>query len=73
MSAMIRYFKKRRIWHISMTTIDPLQDLYLYYPSYIRGSLSVKELAAEFNISTRTIQRNMNERLMSFPIYQDKK
>lgn len=36
-------------------------------------SLSVKELAVEFNVSERTIQRDFNERLISFPIYQDKK
>ncbi|MDD3775342.1 MAG: WYL domain-containing protein [Sulfurovaceae bacterium] len=35
--------------------------------------LSVKELATEFNVSGRTIQRDLNERLTSFPIYQDKK
>ena len=36
-------------------------------------ALSVKELAEEFNTSERTIQRDFNERLISFPIYQDKK
>jgi predicted DNA-binding transcriptional regulator YafY len=37
-------------------------------------SLSVKELAEEFNVSTRTIQRDLNERLIPlYPIYQDKK
>jgi len=36
-------------------------------------ALSVKELAEEFNTSTRTIQRDFNERLSSFPIYQNKK
>jgi len=36
-------------------------------------ALSVKELAHEFNVSERTIQRDFNERLTSFPIYQDKK
>lgn len=36
-------------------------------------SLSVKALAEEFNVSERTIQRDFNERLISFPIYQDKK
>jgi len=35
--------------------------------------LSVKDLAEEFNTSTRTIQRDLNERLSSFPIYQEKK
>jgi len=35
--------------------------------------LSVKELASEFNVSERTIQRDLNERLNTFPIYQDKK
>lgn len=36
-------------------------------------ALSVKELAEEFNVSDRTIQRDFNERLVSFPVYQDKK
>jgi len=36
-------------------------------------ALSVTELAKEFNVSERTIQRDFNERLISFPIYQDKK
>ena len=36
-------------------------------------SLSVKELAEEFNTSERTIQRDFNERLVSFPIYQENK
>lgn len=36
-------------------------------------ALYVKELAEEFNVSDRTIQRDFNERLVSFPIYQDKK
>ncbi|WP_434581564.1 WYL domain-containing protein [Sulfurimonas sp. NW15] len=36
-------------------------------------ALSVKELAKEFNTSERTIQRDFNERLVSFPIYQEKK
>jgi len=36
-------------------------------------SLSVKELAKEFNTSDRTIQRDFNERLVSFPIYQENK
>ncbi len=35
--------------------------------------LSVRALAKEFNVSERTIQRDFNERLTSFPIYQDKK
>lgn len=35
--------------------------------------LSVKELAEEFNVSARTIQRDFNERLISFPIYQENK
>ena len=34
-------------------------------------SLSVKELAEEFNVSTKTIQRDFNERLYSFHIYKD--
>lgn len=36
-------------------------------------SLSTKTLAEEFNVSDRTIQRDFNERLSSFPIYQDNK
>lgn len=36
-------------------------------------ALSVKELAKEFNISERTVQRDFNERLSSFPIYQEQK
>jgi len=36
-------------------------------------ALSVKELAKEFNVSERTIQRDLNERLISFPIYQEKR
>ena len=36
-------------------------------------ALSVKELAKEFNVSDRTIQRDFNERLVSFPIYQENK
>jgi len=33
--------------------------------------LSVKSLAEEFNTSERTIQRDFNERLRTFPIYQE--
>lgn len=36
-------------------------------------ALSVKELAEEFNVSTRTLQRDLNERLSAFPVYQDKR
>ena len=36
-------------------------------------SLSVIALAEEFNVSDRTIQRDFNERLVSFPIYQEGK
>ena len=36
-------------------------------------SLSVKDLAQEFSVSERTIQRDFNERLASFPIYQENK
>jgi len=36
-------------------------------------ALSVKELAKEFGTSERTIQRDFNERLVSFPIYQENK
>jgi predicted DNA-binding transcriptional regulator YafY len=38
---------------------------------YNGESLSVKDLAMEFNVSARTIQRDFNERLISFPIYQE--
>ena len=34
-------------------------------------ALSVKELAEEFNVNARTIQRDFNERLVSFPIYKE--
>lgn len=34
-------------------------------------ALSVKEMAEEFGVATRTIQRDLNERLTSFPIYKD--
>ncbi len=36
-------------------------------------ALSVKALATEFNTSDRTIQRDFNERLVTFPIYQENK
>ena len=36
-------------------------------------ALSVKELADEFNVSSKTIQRDFNERLTNFPIYQEKR
>ncbi len=36
-------------------------------------ALSVKSLAEEFNVSDRTIQRDFNERLISFSVYQEKK
>ncbi len=37
-------------------------------------ALSVKELAGEFNVSERTIQRDFNERLVAlYPIYQEKR
>lgn len=36
-------------------------------------ALSVKALSEEFNVSERTVQRDFNERLTSFPVYQDKK
>ncbi len=35
--------------------------------------LSVKELAEEFNVSTKTVQRDFNERLSGFHLYQDKR
>jgi len=40
---------------------------------YNGDQLSVKDLAEEFNVSNRTIQRDFNERLISFPIYQEKR
>jgi predicted DNA-binding transcriptional regulator YafY len=33
--------------------------------------LSVQELAKDFNVSTRTIQRDLNERLSKYPIYRE--
>jgi len=36
-------------------------------------ALSITELSKEFNVSTRTLQRDFNERLISFPIYQEGK
>ena len=33
-------------------------------------ALSVTELANEFNVSSRTIQRDFNERLIAFPVVQ---
>lgn len=36
-------------------------------------ALSVKDLAKEFNTSERTVQRDFNERLISFPILQEGK
>jgi hypothetical protein len=37
-------------------------------------ALGIKELANEFNVSTRTIQRDFNEKLVaSYPIYQENK
>lgn len=36
-------------------------------------TLSVKELAEEFNVSSKTIQRDFNDRLSAFHIYQDNK
>jgi len=38
---------------------------------YNGETLVVKDLATEFNVSTRTIQRDLNERLTAFPIYQE--
>lgn len=34
-------------------------------------TLSEKELAVEFNVSTKTLQRDFNDRLSSFPIYKE--
>jgi len=36
-------------------------------------ALSIKELSLEFGVSTRTLQRDFNQRLISFPIYQEGK
>ncbi len=36
-------------------------------------ALSVKDLAKEFNTSERTVQRDFNERLVSFPILKEGK
>lgn len=36
-------------------------------------ALSEKELAVEFNVSTKTLQRDFNERLTSFPFYKENK
>ncbi len=36
-------------------------------------ALGTQDLASEFNVSTRTIQRDFNERLISFPILQENK
>jgi predicted DNA-binding transcriptional regulator YafY len=38
---------------------------------YEGESLSIRELAEEFNVSTKTIQRDFNERLIRFPIEKD--
>ena len=40
---------------------------------YREENLSIDEYAQEYNVSTKTIQRDFNEKLTSFPIYQDKK
>lgn len=40
---------------------------------YEGEALSVKELANEFGVSERTVQRDFNDRLSGFPIYQDKR
>ncbi len=51
-----------------------LTRLTLILSKLNRGeSLSVKELAKEFNVSERTIQRDFNQRLISFPIFQESK
>lgn len=36
-------------------------------------ALCEKELAVEFNVSTKTLQRDFNDRLSSFPIYKENK
>ena len=36
-------------------------------------ALSIKDLSEEFGVSTRTIQRDFNKRLLVFPIYQENK
>lgn len=40
---------------------------------YEGETLSVKDLAEEFGTSTRTIQRDFNEKLIQFPIIKDGK
>lgn len=40
---------------------------------YREENLSIDEYAQEYNVSTKTIQRDFNEKLTSFPIYQDGK
>lgn len=38
---------------------------------YRQEHFTVEELAEEYGVSTRTIQRDLNERLIHFPIYQE--
>jgi len=40
---------------------------------YNDENLTLEEYAQEYNVSVKTIQRDFNERLISFPIYQEKK
>lgn len=40
---------------------------------YRQENPTTEELANEYNVSTRTIQRDINERLIHFPIYQENK
>jgi len=38
---------------------------------YRKEIFTNEDLAREYNVSTRTIQRDLNERLIYFPIYQE--
>jgi len=40
---------------------------------YRQEQVTIDELAEEYNVSRRTIQRDLNERLIHFPIYQENK
>ncbi len=50
-----------------------LKRLSLILTKLYQGeSLTLRELAEEFNVSERTISRDLNERLSDFPIYAEK-
>ena len=38
---------------------------------YRGESFTIDEIAQEYGVSNRTIQRDLNERLIHFPIYQE--